>query len=95
MMDLNLIVSKKTSKDELSAIFQQASEGELKNILFLDKEKMVSQDILGLSYSTIVANDLLQVIDGDMIKIMAWYDNEWGYSNRLIEMAQYILKQER
>ena len=95
MMDLNLVVSKKTSKDELSAIFQQASEDELKNILFLDKEKMVSQDILGLSYSTIVANDLLQVIDGDMIKIMAWYDNEWGYSNRLIEMAQYILKQER
>jgi glyceraldehyde 3-phosphate dehydrogenase len=50
----------------------------------------VSSDIIGNPNSSIVALDLTQVIDGDMLKIMAWYDNEWGYANRLIDMVKYI-----
>ena len=52
----------------------------------------VSQDFVGSPYSSIVAEDLTQVIGGDMVKIMAWYDNEWGYSMRLIDMALHISK---
>jgi glyceraldehyde 3-phosphate dehydrogenase len=52
----------------------------------------VSQDFVGCEYSAIVAEDLTQVIDGDMVKIMAWYDNEWGYSTRLVDMALHISK---
>ncbi len=92
MVDLNVVISKKTTKEELSLIFNSMANTELKNILLVDKEMRVSQDFVGCSYSCVIANDLTQVIQGDMLKIMAWYDNEWGYSTRLIEMALHINK---
>jgi glyceraldehyde 3-phosphate dehydrogenase len=92
MVDLNVVVGKKTTKEELSDIFVKMADTELKGILLVDKEMRVSQDFVGCNYSCVVADDLTQVIQGDMLKIMAWYDNEWGYSTRLIEMALYITK---
>jgi len=92
MVDLNVVVRKDTTKEEVTAVFNEAAQTRLKGLLLMDKEMRVSQDFVGSSYSSIVAEDLTQVIGGDMVKIMAWYDNEWGYSMRLIDMALHISK---
>ncbi|MDD5371849.1 MAG: type I glyceraldehyde-3-phosphate dehydrogenase [Sulfurimonas sp.] len=92
MVDLNVVVNKKTTKQEINAVMNEAANTTLKGILLIDKEMRVSQDFVGCEYSSIVAEDLTQVIDGDMVKVMAWYDNEWGYSTRLIDMALHISK---
>jgi len=92
MVDLNVVVKKDTTKEEVTKVFNEVAEGKLKGILLMDKEMRVSQDFVGSSYSSTVAEDLTQVIGGNMIKIMAWYDNEWGYSTRLIDMALHISK---
>lgn len=92
MLDLNVIVKKNTTQEEVTAVFNKIADSTLKGILLMDKEMRVSQDFVGCSHSAIVAEDLTQVIGGNMIKIMAWYDNEWAYSTRLIEMALHISK---
>ncbi len=94
MLDLNVVLKKETTKEELSALFKSQAEGPLKGIMHVDTRHRVSQDFVGSPYSTVVADDLLQVIGGTMVKVMAWYDNEWGYSNRLIDMVVYISKHE-
>jgi glyceraldehyde 3-phosphate dehydrogenase len=92
MVDLNVVVRKETTKEEVTKVFNDAANGSLKGLLLMDKEMRVSQDFVGSPYSSIVAEDLTQVIGGDMVKIMAWYDNEWGYSMRLVDMALHISK---
>ncbi len=92
MLDLNVIVREKTTIEEVTQILNRVANGTLKGILLIDKEMRVSQDIVGCPYSAVVAQDLTQVIGEDMIKIMAWYDNEWGYSSRLVDMALHINK---
>jgi len=92
MVDLNVVVGKKTSIEEVTAVFNEMADTKLKGLLLMDKEMRVSQDFVGCEYSSIVAEDLTQVIGGDMVKVMAWYDNEWGYSMRLIDMALHISK---
>ncbi len=92
MVDLTVNVRKKTSKEEVNALFNKMAQTRLKGLLLIDKEMRVSQDFVGCPYSSIVAEDLTQVIGDDMVKIMAWYDNEWGYSTRLVDMALHISK---
>ena len=92
MVDLNVVVKRGTTKEEVTEVFNKAADTSLKGLLLMDKEMRVSQDFVGCKYSSIVAEDLTQVIGGDMVKIMAWYDNEWGYSMRLIDMALHISK---
>jgi len=92
MVDLNVVVSKNTTKEEVTAVFNEMANTRLKGLLLMDKEMRVSQDFVGCDYSSIVAEDLTQVIGGNMIKVMAWYDNEWGYSSRLLDMALHISK---
>ncbi|RXJ54475.1 type I glyceraldehyde-3-phosphate dehydrogenase [Candidatus Marinarcus aquaticus] len=89
MVDLNVVVSKETTKEELNALFE-AKAKELAGIVAVDNEMKVSSDIIGDTNSTIIATDLTQVIGGNMIKVMTWYDNEWGYSSRLVDMAVYV-----
>ena len=92
MMDLNVVTTKETSEEELRVLFSQKAETELAGILLVDKEQRVSQDFVGCNYSSIIAEDLIQVIGGNMVKVMSWYDNEWGYSSRLLDMAIHISK---
>jgi len=92
MMDLNVVVSKNTTEEEVKAVFNKMAENELQGILLIDKDKRVSQDFVGCNYSSVVAEDLIQVIGGNMIKVMSWYDNEWGYSSRLLDMSLHISK---
>jgi len=86
MVDLNVMVKKETSKDEVNDIFKKAQEN-MPNIILVDEDKRVSSDFIGCEISSIVASDLTQVIGGNFVKVMAWYDNEWGYSKRLIDLA--------
>ncbi len=92
MVDLNVLLGKKTTAEEINAALQKASETTLKGILGIDNDNGVSTDFLRDTRSSIVASDLTFVIDGDFAKVMAWYDNEWGYSNRLVDMAVHISK---
>ncbi|MDR3345786.1 MAG: type I glyceraldehyde-3-phosphate dehydrogenase, partial [Campylobacteraceae bacterium] len=92
MVDLNVLVSKDTTKDEVNAVLRAKAKGEMKGILEFDEEFRVSADFQTSSYSAVVAADLTQVVDKNMIKVMAWYDNEWGYTSRLLDMAIYISK---
>jgi glyceraldehyde 3-phosphate dehydrogenase len=93
MVDLNVVVERRTNKEEISSLFKAYAQNQMQGILEVDERYRVSQDFVGSCFSATVADDLIQVIDGNLIKIMAWYDNEWGYSNRLIEMALFITKQ--
>ena len=92
MVDLTAVLGKKTSKEELNETFVKASKESLKGIMLVDFDERVSTDFMSCAYSSSVAADLTQVICGDMIKVRAWYDNEWGYSKRLVEMAGFISK---
>ena len=89
MIDVNFIVKKDTTKEEINALFESKSK-ELAGIVAVDNEMMVSSDLIGNTNSTIIASDLTQVVCGNMIKVMTWYDNEWGYSARLVDMAVYV-----
>jgi len=90
MIDLNVLVKKKTNKEEVNAAFEAAAKGAMSKYIMLDNDKRVSSDFIGCEISAIVASDLTQVMGDDMVKVMAWYDNEWGYSCRLIDMAAHI-----
>lgn len=92
MVDLNVLVKKETTIEEINALFKQKAQNEMQGILLVDEEHRVSQDFQTSSYSSVVAADLTQVIAGNMVKVMAWYDNEWGYSTRLIDMALHVSK---
>ncbi len=92
MVDLTAVLGRKTSKDELNETFLKAANSSLKGIMLVDFEERVSSDFMTCEYSSIVAADLTQVICDYMVKIMAWYDNEWGYTKRLVELGKYISK---
>lgn len=89
MIDVNFVVSKNTTKEDVNALFESKAV-ELAGIVSVDNDMMVSSDLIGNTNSTIIASDLTQVIGGNMIKVMTWYDNEWGYSSRLVDMAVYV-----
>lgn len=90
LSDITCLLKRKTNREELNQILKQTAEGNLKNILAVSEQELVSSDFIGNSHSAIIDLLLTQVVDGDLIKIIAWYDNEWGYSNRLVELAARI-----
>jgi glyceraldehyde 3-phosphate dehydrogenase len=92
MVDLTVNLTKEVTLEEVQEAFRIASEGSHKGILGIDNEYCVSQDFVGEERSTVVAMDTIQVIGGKMVKVLSWYDNEWGYSCRLVDMAVHISK---
>ena len=86
MVDVNFLIKKDTTKEEINALFTQKSK-ELSGIVAVDNDMLVSSDLIGNTNSTIIASDLTQVIGGNMIKVMSWYDNKWRYSARLVDLA--------
>ena len=88
--DLVCELNKSVTKEEVNKAFENASEKELKGILGYCEEPLVSVDYKGDDRSTIVDALSTMVIDGDMIKVEAWYDNEWGYSARVIDLTNYV-----
>jgi glyceraldehyde 3-phosphate dehydrogenase (phosphorylating) len=90
VVDLAVLVEKKTTADEVNAAFREASAGELKGILGCSDAPLVSIDFRGNSYSSIVDMAYTKVLDGDFVKVLSWYDNEWGYSCRCIDLVRMI-----
>jgi glyceraldehyde 3-phosphate dehydrogenase len=92
VVDLAVLVEKKTSADDVNGAFRDAANGALKGILQYMTEPLVSIDFRGNPYSSILDVDYTKVMDGDFVKILAWYDNEWGYSNRCVDLLSYMAK---
>jgi len=90
--DITIILKRNTTVEEINSAFKRASEGRMKGILGYTEEPLVSKDIVGSSYSAIVDALSTRVMGGNMVKVLSWYDNEWGYSNRLVDLAEYISK---
>ena len=91
VVDLTFEAARETSVDELNAAFKAAAEGDLKGILRYNEDPIVSTDIIGDEHSSIVDAPLTAVIDGTLVKVVSWYDNEWGYSNRCVDILQKVL----
>jgi glyceraldehyde 3-phosphate dehydrogenase len=92
MVDLTVTLQKDVTLDMVKDAFTVASAGSHKGILGVDTEYRVSQDFVGEEQSTVVPLDTIQVIGDNMVKVLSWYDNEWGYSCRLVDMAVHISK---
>ncbi len=87
--DLTVIATKSATADEIKAAYKNAAEGSLKGILEYTEDEIVSSDIVTNPHSAIFDSGLLRVI-GNEVKLSAWYDNEWGYSNRLVDLTEYV-----
>ncbi|HWF07995.1 MAG TPA: type I glyceraldehyde-3-phosphate dehydrogenase [Bryobacteraceae bacterium] len=92
VVDLVAVTQKKTSEAEINGVLKTAAEGELKGILEYTEDPVVSSDLLHNSNSSIVDAALTKVIDGDLVKVVAWYDNEWGYSCRVNDLTLFLAK---
>ncbi len=92
LVDLVALVEKSTTSEEVNAAFKKAAEGPMKGILDYCEEPLVSIDFRGNSHSSIVDAGFTKVIDGDFVKVTAWYDNEWGYSCRVRDLIKFVAK---
>ena len=92
VVDLAVLVEKKTSKDDVNAAFKTAADGPLKGILEYSTSPLVSIDFRGNDHSSILDAPYTNVIDGDFVKILSWYDNEWGYSKRCVDLVKYLVQ---
>ena len=90
VVDLASLFEKKVTPEEVNAALRAASEGPLKGIMQFVTEPLVSIDFRGNPHSCIVDADYTKVMDGDFVKVMAWYDNEWGYSSRCVELLKKL-----
>jgi glyceraldehyde 3-phosphate dehydrogenase len=92
VVDLTIVAGRDTSKEEINEAFAgQADTGAFAGILQYTNDPIVSSDIVKSSYSSIFDSELTTVLQGNLVKVIAWYDNEWGYSNRCVELAQKVL----
>ncbi len=92
IVDLTVEAERPTSVEEVNAAFlERADSGPLAGILHYTDEPIVSSDIVGSSYSSIFDSELTSVIDSTLVKIVCWYDNEWGYASRLVELAARVM----
>ncbi len=92
VVDLTCLLLKKASVEEINAALKEASEGKLKGILGFTMDPVVSVDFNHCTLSSIVDGPSTKVIQENFIKVLSWYDNEWGYSNRVVDLAEYIVK---
>lgn len=92
LCDTVYLLNKKTTAEEVNRAFIKAAKGKMKGIIEASSEELVSSDIIGNSHSTIIDLKNTKVVGGDLLKVISWYDNEWGYSNRFVELANYLKK---
>ena len=92
MVDLTFVAERETTKEEVNAAFAAAAaSGPLEGILQYTEDPIVSSDIAGNPHSSIVDGLLTSVMEGTLVKVVSWYDNEWGYSNRCVDVVQQVL----
>ena len=92
LVDLNAVLDKKTTGDEVNAALRDAANGPLKGILAVSDAELVSIDFRGNANSSIVDAPYTKVMDGDFLKVLSWYDNEWGYSSRCVDLLKVLAK---
>jgi glyceraldehyde 3-phosphate dehydrogenase len=92
VVDLAVVVDKKTTKEEVNAAFKAAADGALKGILEYVEAPLVSVDFRGNDHSSILDAPYTSVMDGDFVKVLSWYDNEWGYSSRCVDLLRFLQK---
>src|SRR5712691_2830742 len=92
VVDLVALVDKKTTERDVNGAFEEASEGPLKGILQFSTDELVSIDFKGNPHSSIVDAPYTKVMDGDFVKVLSWYDNEWGYSSRCVDLVRLLVK---
>jgi glyceraldehyde 3-phosphate dehydrogenase len=95
LVDLTAQLAKNASAEELNAAFKKAAGGALKGILEVSEEELVSVDFRGNPASSIVDAPLTKVVDGNMAKVFSWYDNEWGFSNRMRDLLRFMMERDR
>jgi glyceraldehyde 3-phosphate dehydrogenase len=91
LVDLTFVASRETTIEEVNEAFVAASEGPMQGILQFTQDEIVSSDIVGNPHSSIVDGKLTAIMQGTMVKVVSWYDNEWGYSNRCVDVVQRVL----
>jgi glyceraldehyde 3-phosphate dehydrogenase len=92
VVDLNALVSKNTTAEDVNAALTAAANGPMKGILAMSTEELVSIDFKGNPNSSIVDAPYTKVMDGNFVKVLSWYDNEWGYSNRCVDLLRLLVK---
>lgn len=93
LSDITAVLKRSVTKEEINQVFRDAAkEPYYQGILDVTDEELVSTDFIGNACSAIVDLNLTDVVDGDLVKVVAWYDNEWGYSNRLVELTADVAK---
>jgi glyceraldehyde 3-phosphate dehydrogenase len=92
VVDLAVLVERRTSKEEVNAAIKKAADGPLKGILEYTEAPLVSVDFRGNPRSSILDAQYTSVMDGDFVKVLSWYDNEWGYSSRCVDLLRYLEK---
>ena len=90
--DFVCVLNKETTKEEINALFKNVAEHHLKGVLEYSEDPLVSTDIIGNPHSSIFDSSLTSVMGGTLVKVVSWYDNEWGYSNRMIDIIKLIGK---
>jgi glyceraldehyde 3-phosphate dehydrogenase len=90
LIDVSAVVEKKTTTAEVNAIFKAAADGAYKGIIEYVTEPLVSIDYRGNPHSAMIDTPFTKVIDGDLVKVIAWYDNEWGYSSRCVDLLRFV-----
>jgi len=92
VVDLVVLLAKPATAEEVNAALKAAAEGDLKGILAYTEDPVVSSDMMKNANSSIVDASLTKVLDKDLVKVVAWYDNEWGYSCRVVDLIEYMAK---
>jgi len=92
VVDFVAIVKEKVTVEKVNAALKDAANSKLKGILQFCEEELVSVDFLGNAHSSCVDAPSTKVIDGNLVKVLSWYDNEWGYSTRVLDLIKYIMK---
>ena len=90
IVDLTVNLKKDVTVEEINTAFNNAAEGHFKGLIEIDNDKRVSSDFIGSTYSSTYVPDMTSVVDGTTVKVLAWYDNEWGYSSRLVDMCIFV-----
>jgi glyceraldehyde 3-phosphate dehydrogenase len=90
VVDLTVNLKKDITAEQVNEAFEKAAEGTFRGLIEVDHDKRVSSDFVGSSYSTTVVPDMTSVVDNRTVKVLAWYDNEWGYTERLVDMALFV-----
>jgi len=90
VVDLVAITARNTTADEVNNAFKAAAAGPMKGILAYTDDPVVSTDMLHNSNSSIVDGQMTKVLDGNLLKVISWYDNEWGYSCRVVDLVAFL-----